>query len=299
MRRIARRKVLQTAAASTLMWSTVLADPPRKPGRSVSQPYLKLSCNLYTFNAPLSRGETDLAQVFDYCASLGLAAVDPVGYYFPGYPSVPDDRYVYDLKRRAFLLGLDISGTGVRNDFTNPDAAKRAADLELISNWAGVAARLGAPVLRVFAGNSPLEGRSRDEVRGWVVDGLRRCADVCGKHGVMAVLQNHRDFIESADQTLEILGLVDSPWLGLNLDIGGFRRPDPYPEIEKTAPYAVTWQIKEHVYFGDEQVETDLPRLFRIIKAANYRGYLPLETLGAGDPKEQITRLLARARAAL
>jgi sugar phosphate isomerase/epimerase len=299
MRRITRRTALQAAAASALALPAVLAGPPDKPKRSVNQPYLKLSCNLYTFNSLLSSGETDLAQIFDFCASLGFSAVDSPGYYFTGYPAPPDDRYLYDLKRRAFLLGLDISGAGIRNDFTNPDPLKRAADLDLIKAWAEVAAKLGAPVLRVFAGNSKLEGRSREEVRGWVVEGLRRSAEICQQRGVMAVLQNHRDFLESAEQTLEVLGMVDSPWLGLNLDIGGFRTPDPYQDIEKLVPYAVTWQIKENVYFGDEPVPTDLSRLVRIIKAANYRGYLPLETLGAGDAREKIRNLLSRVREAL
>ena len=40
-----------------------------------------------------------------------------------------------------------------------------------------------------------------------------------------------------------------------------------------------------------KEVETDLPRLFAIIKKSNYQGYLPIETLGAGDPKTKITAL--------
>jgi hypothetical protein len=55
--------------------------------------------------------------------------VDLTGYYFPDYPNVPADDYIYALKRKAFLLGLDISGTGVRNDFANPDENKRKEDI--------------------------------------------------------------------------------------------------------------------------------------------------------------------------
>jgi hypothetical protein len=41
-----------------------------------------------------------------------------------------------------------------------------------------------------------------------------------------------------------------------------------------------------------------LPRLFRIIREARYRGYLPLETL-EGDPRVKLPRFLDEARAAL
>lgn len=35
------------------------------------------------------------------------------GYYFPGYPEAPPETYVYETKRRASRLGLDISRRGV------------------------------------------------------------------------------------------------------------------------------------------------------------------------------------------
>ena len=62
---------------------------------------IKLSCNLYSFNGPLRSGEMTLEQAIDFCAELGFEAVDPTGYYFPGYPAPPADDYVYGVKRRA------------------------------------------------------------------------------------------------------------------------------------------------------------------------------------------------------
>jgi len=40
---------------------------------------IKLSCNLYSFDAPLRSGEMSLEQVVDLCAELGFDAVDPTG----------------------------------------------------------------------------------------------------------------------------------------------------------------------------------------------------------------------------
>ncbi len=85
---------------------------------------LKTSLNAFSFNEPLSKGEINLFQAIDYCAEQGFDAIDTTAYYFPGYPAVPPDDYIFALKKKAQILGLEISGTGVRNDFTNPDAEK-------------------------------------------------------------------------------------------------------------------------------------------------------------------------------
>ncbi len=240
-----------------------------------------------------------LEEVIEFCSDLGFHAVDPTGYYFPNYPEVPSDRYIYEIKRKAFRLGLDISGTGVRNDFTLTDRERRKAEVKLVKNWVEVAARLGAPVLRVFSGRELPEGYSRAEVTNWVVEALGECADYGAGSGVIIVLQNHWDFIRTAEQTVEILEGVNSPWLALNLDIGSYRSADPYSEIARVAPYAATWQIKENVFISGREVKTDLDRIMQIVGQSGYRGYLPIETLGAGDPRVKIPRFLAEVRSAL
>ena len=66
-----------------------------------------------------------LADAVDFCATNGVDALDATGYYFPGYPNVPTDNYIYALKRKAFVNGVAISGTGVRNNFAVADEAAR------------------------------------------------------------------------------------------------------------------------------------------------------------------------------
>ncbi|QJW90925.1 sugar phosphate isomerase/epimerase [Spirosoma taeanense] len=286
--------LVATAGVGTLA-GTVTAPSATKPGP------VKLSCNLYSFNEPLMNGQMTLEQVLEFCADLGFDAVDPTAYYFPNYPAVPDDRYVYEIKRKAFRLGLDISGTGVRNDFTLPDAGRRKAEVELVRKWTDVAARLGAPVVRVFAGLgkelSPSQPRA--EVTSWMMDAIRECAEYAGKQGVMIVFQNHADYVQTADQTLEIIRRVDSEWLGANLDIGSFKLGDPYAQIAQVAPYAATWQIKENLFVDGREVPTDLGRIVQIVRASGYRGYLPIETLGKGDPRQKVPVFYEKVKKAL
>ena len=268
--------------------------PDRKGGAR-----LKTSLNAYSFDASLKDGSMNLELLLDFCAGQGFDGVDLTGYYFPGYPEVPDDAYVYRIKRKAFLLGLDISGTGVRNDFTCTDGDKRKADVALVKNWIVSAAKLGAPVIRVFAGKQDTTGYTWEQVADWMVKDLTECVNFGRDHGVLVAVQNHNDFIKSADQALTILRMVDSPWFGLILDTGSFRTDDPYEEIAIAAPFAVNWQVKENIFIAGEQVRTDLRKIVKILRAAGYRGYIPIETLGPGDPKVKVPELLEELRSAL
>lgn len=262
---------------------------------------LKLSCNLYSFNEPLMSGRMTLDEVLTFCAGVGFDAVDPTAYYFPGYPALPDDSYVYQIRRNAFRLGLDISGTGVRNDFTLPDPVRRQAEVELVKKWVGFAAQLGAPVLRVFAGlgKELTPAHTREVVTGWLVDALRACTDYASQRGVMIVLQNHADYVQTADQVLDIVRRVKSDWLAVNLDVGSFKIGDPYAQIAQVAPYAATWQLKENLFVNGQEQETDLNRIMRIVRESGYKGYLPIETLGKGDPRLKVPAFYENVKKAL
>lgn len=258
-------------------WAQAQADA-RLPSK------LKTSLNAYSFNTPLSEGTMDLESLLEYCAEEGFGAVDITAYYFPGYPDVPTDEFLYRIKRKAFLLGLEISGTGVRTDFTDPDAGKRREGIQLVKEWISAAEKLGAPVIRIFAGKKEQEGFTREQVTGWLVEDIKECVEFGKEHGVVVAIQNHGDFILNACQAAEVIDRVDSEWFGLILDTGSFREGDSYGQIEQAIPYAVSWQIKERIFIDGKAERIDLVRLLEIVRKSGYRGYIPLETLGEGDP---------------
>jgi sugar phosphate isomerase/epimerase len=280
------------------------------PARRVGGPKLRLSLNAFSFNQLLLNHQQgkqpalSLFELLEFCAQHDFEAVDPTGYYFPGYPAVPTDAYVADFKRRAFQLGLAISGTGIRNDFAHPDAARRAADVVLAKAWIEVAAKLGAPVIRVFAGLVPKGYENKwDEAARWMVDALRECTEHGKKFGVLVGVQNHGDMLKTADEVISVVKQVDSDWFGVIVDTGNMATPDPYADIARVVPYAVNWQVKESPVSNNSPVRTDLPRLIGIIKAGGYRGYLPIETLSATgkpyDPHAIVPAFAADVRAAM
>ncbi|MCU0454804.1 MAG: sugar phosphate isomerase/epimerase [Bacteroidales bacterium] len=260
---------------------------------------LKISLNAYSFNTPLRDGKMTLDDLLDYCAKEGFEGLDITGYYFPGYPAVPSDETIYHIRRKAFRLGIDLGCTGVRNDFTWSDPAKRAEEKKLVKEWIIAAHKLGAPGLRIFSGNLSKENYSWDEKAKWIAADIRECADFAGDHGVMLALQNHNDFLKTAEETEKLLTLINHEWVGLMLDIGSYHTADPYKDIAANSKYAITWQIKEKVFFNENQVDTDFTRVLDIVRKCGFRGYLPLETLGTGDPYVKVRDLLAKVRAVL
>ena len=297
-----RRKFLRTLATVPAVVSTGIVNGvanAKELPTIANNPVLKMSLNAYSFNKQLLDGSISIDEMMEFCADKGLAAIDITAYYIPGYPNVPSDEVLYRIKRKAFSLGLEICGTGVRNDFTHADPEKRLESVELVKNWIEAAQKLGGQTIRIFSGTQKPEGYSRAQILSWMVNDIRECIDYAKAHGVVVALQNHDDFVKTADDTIEIMEAIRSDWYGLMLDIGSFRTADPYEEIARTIKYAVTWQIKEKVFVKGKEVDVDADKLVKLIKTSGFSGYLPLETLGDGDPKQKVSALIDKFRRAL
>jgi tetratricopeptide (TPR) repeat protein len=205
-RRALLRHSLAAAALTTAMTPIGRASGgtvPRRRGVNI-----KIGVNAYSFNRPLVAGKMTLEDVIDFCARHNVDGLDPTGYYFPGYPVVPSDEYIYKIKRAAYLQGVTLSGTGVRNDFalTDPDARKQ--QIQLVKNWIDVAQKLGAGFIRVFSGRAVPAGHTFDQVLEWMIPAFQECADYGGRHGVIVGLQHHDDFLKTASETIRVVEAV-------------------------------------------------------------------------------------------
>jgi sugar phosphate isomerase/epimerase len=299
MMTIDRRKFL-TRSASLVAAAAIPPPAIPAPGRIARESgvKLKLGLNAYSFDTLLREGGVTLTDAVHFCALHGVDALDATGYYFPGYPSVPADEYIYNLKRTAFINGVAISGTGVRNDFAVADEAARRNDVQMVKDWIVVASKLGAPVIRVFSGRVRPAGHSFDEALEWMVADFKECTAFGKQHGVMVAIQQHNDFLKTAAETIQVIDAVGSDWFGCILDIGSLRSGDPYAEIEKLVPYAVSWQIKENVGRDGKEESTDLAKIKAIMDRSGYRGYVPFEALGTGDPRVKVAGFLDKIRKA-
>ena len=270
---------------------------------------LIISINAYSFSDLLSATESrDNEQVYtyfnllDWLASQNIKALDPTAYFFPTYPEVPSDEYLEKFKNRAAELGITISGTGIRNNFASPDPKVRAEGVQLAKDWIVAAEKMGAPIIRLFAGEQP-EGYEWEEVAGWMIEAFKECAAFGEQHGVKIGIQNHGDMLSTAEQCIYVLDRVDSEWDGLIVDTGNFKVEDPYKDIAAVVPYAINWQVKESVFGLGSDVRTDFTKLVRIVKEGGYEGYIPIETLKVRgvpyDPFSLVTEMVNELEAAI
>jgi sugar phosphate isomerase/epimerase len=310
-----RRRFLQISALIPLGISAHAAYSPLPRTRKARfTPTLNAYSFLEQLNANTADPATgiDLFGVCDFCTQHDIEAVDLTGYFFPGYPKAPTDEYIARIKRYTHERGITISGTGVKNDFATADRAVRAQGVALTKLWIEVAARLGAPVVRVFAGpqqknskdwQSAAPGASRKAVEKWMAEALRECAEHGEKFGVTVAVQNHGDFLCTGPEHLSLLRRVDHAWCGALVDTGKYLTEDPYADIALMAPHAVNWQIKETVGSSLKTPPTDFKKLAKIIQEANYRGFVPIETLAMGrkdyDPAIEVVKVLGAMRRAI
>ncbi len=235
----------------------------------------------------------DLFDFVDRCADWGVAGAELTSYYFP---AKVDREFLLKLRRHCFVRGVQISGTAVGNTFTHPAGPKRDQQIQDVKAWIDHAAILGAPHIRVFAGELP-KGATLAEAQKNCLSALEECADYAGQRGIFLGIENHGGIVAEADAVLNIVRAVKSPWVGINLDSGNFHTDDPYRDFERCAPYAVNVQIKADIHRrGAKPEPADLEHFVRILRSARYQGYVALEYESAEDPWKAVPPLLERLR---
>ena len=289
---LSRRDFLRTTAVAGLAPGLASAiDPIKRPG---SKPDLKLSLAAYSFNKALDlkKPTMTLFDFIDIAADLPLDAVELTSYYW----AETTDAYLDKLKAYTGKKKLAISGVPVGNTFTLKDDAKRAVEIQKVKDWTARAAKLGAKTVRIFAGNLE-KGEQLADAQKRVVDAMNECCEVAEKLGVFLALETHGGITDTPEHLLELVKPVKSPALGVNIDTGNFNTADPYADIAKIAPYGVVSQVKTEVNpGGKKKVEADLSRVVKILKDANFHGYVALEYEAAEDPKVAVPRTVKELR---
>lgn len=295
-----RREILKAipAAAAVAVSGVVPAGAIPAVTRT-GKPHLRLGLAGYSLRDYLTgklQPAMDLHGFVEKAAEWEVDAVELTSYYFP--PDVTP-AYVAGLKRHCHLLGIDVSATPIRNTFTHPAGPEREKEIAHVKRWLDVAADLGSPAIRIFAGDAQ-KGQPEGEARRHCVEAIEACLDHAARRGVFLALENHGGVVAEPEGLLEIVRAVTSDWFGVNLDTGNFHGVDPYADVERCVPFAVTAQVKVEMQAkGGPKQEADLGRLVRMLKAAGYRGYVTLEYEAAEAPLTAVPRHLERLRALL
>ncbi|MFO0907970.1 MAG: sugar phosphate isomerase/epimerase family protein [Isosphaeraceae bacterium] len=293
-----RRDFLRTTLTAATVGPLALAATPAcaiPPLGRTRPSHLKLSLAAYSYRQFLT-GASPRMDLFDFvnlAADMALDAVEPTSYYFP---TDVNEAYFHRLKQHAFVLGLDISGTSVGNNFCVPDGPEREKQLQLVRTWVDNAAALDAPVIRIFAGTVP-RGDKEENAVARAIEGIKASLPYAAQKGVTLALENHGGITATPAQLLSLVKAIDAPNFGVNLDTGNFHGDDPYADLAELAPYAVNVQVKTEISRkGKKKEEADLARVVDVLREAKYSGYVVLEYEAAEDPMVAIPRHIKTLR---
>ena len=281
-----RRHCLRIFAAGAVALPRLQAGPGTKPR-------FRSSITAYSFRDQLKSGSMTYADVIRMAADNGADGVDLTVYWLQD----TSNEALFALKKLAYRSAVSLYTIGVRARMAQPTPELQAAEVETVRKWLDVAERLGTGHMRVFGGAVP-KGASEDQAVAWAVETLKRCAEEAGKKGITLGVEDDGGITTDAARTVEIVRKADSPWAGINLDIGNFR-DDGYSQIAMCAPYATNVHFKTHVRVNGHAEETDIPRVLKILGGAGYRGYLSIEYESTENPVQVVPELVGKLRRAI
>jgi len=307
----ASRRTFLASAAAAVGASFIPEATSAQEAKPTSAARNRIGVSTYSFWQFTNREYRDIEKCIDLAGEWGFDGVELLHRQFQS----EDKGYLQKLKRRAFVNGLDLCGFSTHQGFLYPDEATRQRNIDATIHQIELAYDLGIPTMRVNTGTwgtsrnfnelmrnrgiePPREGHTEEEAFGWVIASLEKCLPAAEKCGVLLGLENHWGLGRTPEGVLRIVNAIKSPWLQVTSDTGNFLE-DPYDRLKLMAPLTVLVQAK--TYYGGGlwyALDLDYPRIAKIFRDVNYRGYVSLEFEGKEDPLTAIPKSLKLLREA-
>ena len=295
LNRLSRRSFLATAGvlagAATLPGGVTAEVPGPAPAGAPAR--FRTGLVAYSYRQALQAKTLTYADLIRIAVETGTDGLDLTVYWLP----TTADDYLLPLRRLAYTNRVEIYSIGTRVTLAQPTAELRVRQLEELRKWLDVAQKLGATHVRVFGGAKP-EGATLEQAIGFAVETLKQGAELAGARGLILGVEDDGGITEFARETIAIVKGADSPWAGMNLDIGNFRPPAVYDQIEMSIPYAVSTHVKTEVANDDGKTRApfDWDRVFKMFAAHGFRGYMGFEYEGAGDAANAVPGYLRKLK---
>jgi L-ribulose-5-phosphate 3-epimerase len=286
-----RRRFLATTGAAVAAAATSVrgaAVPQATPGKA----RFRTGLVAYSYRQALTAKTMTYEDLIRVAVDTGTDGIDLTVYWFPN----TGDDYVLSLRRLAYKNRVEIYSLGTRVRLAQPTADLREAQLVELRKWADVAQKIGASHLRVFGGNKP-EGATLDQAISYAAETWKRAAEYAGPRGLVVGVEDDGGITDFAKDTIEIVKRANSPYAGMNLDIGNFRPPKVLEQVEMSIPYAVSTHVKTTMALDEGgRAEYDWDRIFAMFARHGFKGYMGLEYEAPEDPAVAVPRHLRRLK---
>lgn len=169
-------------------------------------------------------GSMSLDEWIEIAATLDVPGLE----LYTGILDLKDPAKWKSYRRKAEDHGMSIPMLCASPDFTHPDPAFRAEQIEKQKRWIDMAAELGGSFCRVLSGQRR-PGVSREKGIRYAAESIIACHEHAVQNGVTLILENHYkdnywkypEFAQHTDVFCELLDAIDSqkyPNFGVNYD---------------------------------------------------------------------------------
>jgi L-ribulose-5-phosphate 3-epimerase len=293
-----RRRFLSTAgalvAATAVPAARFLQTPaPVAPAQTPGHARFRTGLVAYSYRQALQSKAMTYEDLIRVAVETGTDGIDMTVYWLPG----TTDDVLLPLRRAAYRNRVEIYSVGTRVRLAQPTAELREKELVELRKWVDVAQKMGATHVRVFGGPKPADA-TLEQAIGMAIETLKRGAEYAGARGIILGVEDDGGITDFAKETIQIVTGADSPWAGMNLDIGNFKPPKVLEQVEMSIPHAVSTHIKTEMAQDDgkTKVPYDWDRVFAMFARHAYRGYMGLEYEAADDPSTAVPKHLRRLK---
>ncbi len=198
-----------------------LADKPEpKAPRRAN----RIAVSTYSFWQFRNKELRDVGACIDLAARMGFDGVEIL------HRQMTDESNaaLQQIKRRAFLNGLDLCGFSTHQGFLYPDKEVRQKNTNETIRQIELAYAMGIPTMRVNTGTwgtrknfddlmkhrgleEPKPGCTDEDGFRWVIEGLGACLKAAEKCGVTLGLENHWGLGRTPEGVLRVVDALKSP----------------------------------------------------------------------------------------
>lgn len=230
--------------------------------------------------------------------------------FYSGFTPQNDDAAIAQLRRQIEARGLVMPMMCYSPDFTQPDAAARAREIEKEKRVIEVTAQLGGKLCRVLSGQRRPEVSIDDGVN-MAADCITACLPHAEKHGVTLILENHYkdgywefpEFAQKHDVFLKLLAAIPRhAHFGVNYDPSNavIAGDDPIALLDDVKDRVVSMHASDRYFEGGNAEDlkklpahtgyasilkhgiigrglNDYDAIFSRLKAVGFNGWISIE----------------------
>lgn len=229
--------------------------------------------------------------------------------FYSGFLALKDRTTWSSYKQIATDHGLAIPMLCCSPDFTHPDPAFRAAEVEKEKHWIEMTAELGGSFCRVLSGQRRPEV-TREQGIQYTVDAIQACLPLAKSYGITLIIENHYkdnywtypEFAQMSDVFCDLVSRIQDPNFGVNYDPSNtiLAGEDPIELLQQIKHRVVTMHASDR-YLAHGTIEdlrkaenskgyaallrhgeigkglNDYDQIFSILKAEGFNGWISIE----------------------